>query len=501
MQIIVDVAGERRELQAESGQTVLDVLQAHNIEIKAPCGGLGKCGKCQVMVHDEEGLSYHLACQVDAVDGLEVVVERVAAIEAVETGTSEVFDPDEGATGFGMALDVGTTTLAAHLHNLATGERLASASRANPQSAFGADVISRITASVEGKLDLMTSVLQDAASDMLDDLCKAAGVSRGDVVKCTLSGNTVMQHIACGLAPDSIGVSPFTPLSLFGDERTLGDMPPFYFTKCIASYVGGDITAGMIACGVDRAGTCLFLDLGTNGEMTLFHDGQIYACATAAGPVFEGANIHFGMPALPGAVSKVAYEDGQLKINVLGDVDPVGVCGTGIVDAVAVMIDLGVVDERGYLNGPDEVDPAFVDLVGVEESGNVFYLDSAKKVYITQIDVRNVQLAKAAVCGGVLTLFQHAGIDSSAVERLLVAGGFGAFISMHSAARIGLVPPELEGRATSVGNASAEGAAALLVSSEAHEREQQIVDECTYIELSNSKEFNQFYVEKMMFDD
>ena len=500
MQIVVDVAGERRELIAEEGQTVLDVLQAHNIEIKAPCGGLGKCGKCQVMVRDEEGLNYHLACQVDATDGLEVVVERVAAIEAIESGTAEVFEPDEGATGYGMALDVGTTTLAAHLHDLSTGARLASVSRANPQSAFGADVISRITASVEGKLELMTNVVQDAASDMLDDLCEAADVSRSDVVKCTLAGNTVMQHIACGLAPDSIGVSPFTPLSLFGDERTWEGMPPFYFTKCIASYVGGDITAGMIACGVDRAGTCLFLDLGTNGEMTLFHDGHLYACATAAGPVFEGANIHFGMPALPGAVSKVGFADGEVQISVLGDVEPVGVCGTGIVDAVATMIDLGVVDERGYLNGPDEVDPELAHLVGVEDCGNVFYLDASKKVYITQVDVRNVQLAKAAVCGGVLTLFKEAGIGQEAVERLLVAGGFGAFISMHSAARIGLFPAELESRATSVGNASAEGAAALLISQEAHKREQQIVDECTYIELSTSRDFNQFYVEMMMFD-
>lgn len=501
MQLFVDYDGQRRALPAEEGQSVLDVLQANSIEIKAACGGIGKCGKCQVMVRDETGLNYHLACEVPASDGLEVVVEKVAAIEAIETGIAETFPPTLGASGIGLAVDVGTTTLAAHLHDLATGARLASVSRANPQSTFGADVISRISASVDGKLDIMTAVVRDAISDMADELCAAAGVERGSIAACTLAGNTVMQHIAAGLAPDSIGVNPFTPLSLFGDDHVLGDLPPFYFVKCIASYVGGDITAGMLACGVDRAGTRLFLDLGTNGEMALHHDGAIYACATAAGPVFEGANIHFGMPALPGAISKVRWVDGALETSVLGDVDPVGVCGTGIVDAVATMIELGIIEESGYLNGPDEVEETFADLVGEEDGGNVFYLDKAKQVYITQADVRNVQLAKAAVCGGVLTLFHHAGIDSSKVEGLDVAGGFGAFINMHSAATIGLFPAELEVVARSVGNACAEGASAMLISEIARERERHIVNECTYVELSTSAEFNQFYVDMMMFED
>ncbi len=505
MHILVDIAGERRELAAREGQSVLDVLQNAGIEINAPCGGAGTCGKCQVMVRGEDGLSYRLACEVPAEDGLEVVVERVAAMEVIESGIAEVFPPTAGASGLGVAVDVGTTTLAAHLHDLATGERLASVSRANPQSSFGADVISRITASVEGKLSPMTEVVQDALLEMEEQLCKAAGVSAEGVVKRTLTGNTVMQHIACGLPPDSIGVSPFTPLSLFGDMRDLGKGNSYYFMRCIASYVGGDLTAGMLACGLDRAGTALLMDLGTNGEMALHHEGNIYACATAAGPVFEGANIHFGMPALPGAIAKVGLSkqspDPAIETRVLGDVEPIGICGTGIVDAVALMVELGVVEESGYLQSLDEASEDLRHFLGEEEGTHVFYLTPDKTVYITQADVRNVQLAKAAVCAGVRTLVHRAGISINDLEKLYVAGGFGAVISMKSAARIGLFPRELENRAQSIGNSSAEGAAALLISEEAARREEEIADKCVYVELSTSPEFNEFYIDEMEFSE
>lgn len=501
MNLIVDHAGSRRSLPFDEGRNVLEVLQENGIDIKAPCGGIGKCGKCQVLVRDEEGLNYRLACTTPATDGLEVIIEQTGAMEAVESGIAESYPPDADRRGFGMALDLGTTTIAAHLHDLESGKRLASISRANPQASFGADVISRISASVDGKLDLMADVVQDAFRDMLGLLCEKAGVERSDVVQCAISGNTVMEHIACNLPPDTIGASPFTPLSLFGDEREIEGLPPTYFARCIAGYVGGDITAGMLARGIDTGGTRLFLDLGTNGEMALHHQGKIYCCATAAGPVFEGANIHFGMPALQGAISKVRFTGTDVEISVIGEGRPVGICGTGIIDAVAAMIDAGVVEPRGRLIDAEQADPALAHLLGQEDGVNVFYLTPDKSIYITQLDIRNVQLAKGAVAGGIQTMFQHAGIDCGSVETLEIAGGFGAFLNMKSAARIGLFPNELLGRASAVGNASAEGAAALLLSSQAHEREREIADKCSYIELSNSMEFNTFYVQMMEFDE
>ncbi len=497
--MLIDNAGKRLTVQVEKPCSVLDVLQAQHIDIRATCGGVGKCGRCQVLVRDDEGLSYRLACMTPVADGMEVIVERTGTLDVVQSGTASVFPPDEDATGYGMAIDIGTTTLVAHLHDLKTGQRLATVGRANPQIAFGSDVISRISASIDGKLDLMTGIIQDALREMKAKLCSTAKVSANQVVRVTVAGNTVMQHIAVGLPPDTIGFNPFIPQSLFGDEHVIEGLGSCYFTRCIAGYVGGDITAGMLACELDTGGTRLFLDLGTNGEMALAANGRIKCCATAAGPVFEGANIHFGMPASPGAISKVSYEDGQVEVKVVGNAAPVGICGTGIIDAVALMVRLGIVDDTGYLLGTDELEEPLASLVGRENDRNVFYLVPDRSLYITQNDVRSLQLAKAAVCAGILTLVEAADIQVSDITRLEIAGGFGAYLNLESAAAIGLFPKELLPCASSVGNTSGEGATALLVSSAARTRENEIVDKCDYLELSTSSEFNEFYVDMMEF--
>ena len=498
--MLIDDAGKRLTVEVEEPCWVLDVLQAQRIDIQATCGGVGKCGRCQVLVRDEEGLSYRLACMTPVSDGMEVVVEHAGAMDVVQSGTHAAFPPDEGATGYGMAIDIGTTTVVAHLHDLATGERLATVGRANPQIAFGSDVISRISASIDGKLDLMTGIIQDAMREMKAKLCATAGVNPDQVVRCAIAGNTVMQHIAVGLPPDTIGYNPFIPLSLFGDVHEIDGLGSCYFARCIAGYVGGDITAGMLACELDEGGTRLFMDLGTNGEMALAANGRIKCCATAAGPVFEGANVHFGMPASPGAISQVSFEDGAVKLKVVGDVEPIGVCGTGIIDAVALMVRLGVVDDTGYLLGADELDEPIAALVGRENDRNVFYLTPNRAIYITQDDVRSLQLAKAAVCAGILTMVEDAGIQVSDIGKLEIAGGFGAYLNLKSAAEIGLFPKELLDCAKSVGNTSGEGATALLVSSVARAREDAIVEKCDYLELSTSSEFNEFYVEMMEFE-
>ena len=500
MKIRIDDAGVCKDVEAFEGQTVLDVLQRERVDIRATCGGVGKCGRCQVLVRDEQGLNYRLACTTPVSDGMEVVVERAGAMEVLQSGTTGDFPPDEGASGYGMAVDIGTTTVVAHLHDLATGERLATVGRSNPQIAFGSDVISRISASVDGKLDLMTGIIQDALRDMKVKLCKTAKVPVDEVERVAIAGNTVMQHIAVGLAPDSIGVNPFTPLSLFGDEWDIPGLGKCYLTRCIAGYVGGDITAGMLATTLDSGGTRLFLDLGTNGEMALAYDGRIVSCATAAGPVFEGANVHFGMPASPGAISKVRFEEGEVRVQVVGDAAPIGVCGTGIIDAAALMVELGVVEDTGRLLDAEDVDGPVSAWMGEEDCGNVFYLTSDHSVYITQSDIRNLQLAKAAVCAGIFTMMKHANVALDDIESLQIAGGFGAFLNLASAARIGLFPKELLPLASSVGNTSGEGATALLVSSAARQREEHIVDICEYLELSTSSDFNSFYIQMMEFE-
>ncbi len=505
MQVKLITGDGSRTVEATENQTVLDVIQSQeDIPFQAPCGGHGTCGKCRVLIRDEEGLNHHLACQTKVKDGIAVIIERERVMKIQEGGTAVPFEVAHRPEGqYGIAIDVGTTTVVCHLHDLSTGKRLATASCANPQIVFGADCISRITASINGKLNAMRHTLLVGLRSLVDDCCKEAGVSYDQIVDATLVGNTVMEHIAAGLAPDTMGGLPFTTLSLFGDYHEMGDkLPKMYFAPAVAAYVGGDITAGMLASGFNTGKRVrLFIDIGTNGEMAIGDEDRIISCATAAGPAFEGAGIYFGMPAAPGAISQVKWDGEKLNIKVIDDVEPVGVCGTGLIDALAAFIDMGLVDETGRISDDDEVDPAVASYLGEDEDGSIIYLTEGHEVYITQKDVRNLQLAKAAICGGTLTLCDAYGVSINDVEELLIGGGFGSYIDLRSAARIGLYPPVLYPKAKSVGNVAGEGAAAVLISTEARDEIGKIDKLTEYVELSLSSEFNEHYIECMGFGE
>ncbi|NTU90235.1 MAG: ATP-binding protein, partial [Actinobacteria bacterium] len=409
-------------------------------------------------------------------------------------------DPLPGA--YGVAIDVGTTTIVCHLHELTTGKRLASASRANPQVVFGGDVISRITASIEGKLDDMREILLSTLNELFDELVAEEKIERSSVQRVALAGNTVMQHIAAGLAPDTIGYAPFTTLSLFGNEVDIEPISPnAYFVPAISGYVGGDITAGLLSGGLYAAPRVLgFIDIGTNGEMAVGCADKILCCATAAGPAFEGAGIEFGMPAAAGGISKVAYEDGNLKIETIADSLPIGICGSGLIDALACMLRMGVVDSTGFLLGSEDVPEEVSRFVGNEAGANVFYLTDDRSVYITQKDIRNLQLAKAAIYAGLITLIDEYGVALEDLDGIQIAGGFGSHIDPESAARIGLIPPELLDSSVAIGNAAGEGASAALISKAAREELAEIAEKCTYIELSLHRGFNTYYIDAMSFE-
>lgn len=500
---IVTVDGPR-QVEAAEGQTVLDLLQGAGVNLIAPCGGKGVCGKCRVLIRSDEGLEYHLACQTKVADGMKVIIERDNVMTISEEGFHTPYSIDEGAEGeYGLAIDIGTTTVVCHLHELATGRRLASASMPNPQIVFGSDVISRIHASMEGKLEAMTNVIIAGLVKLMGQAFDEAGVERVAPVRAVIAGNTVMQHIATGLSPDTIGVNPFTPLSLFGDEHEIAGLcAKTYLMPCIAGYVGGDISAGAVAVGLaKKERPCVFVDVGTNGEMMVGNKDRLVSCATAAGPAFEGANIECGMPAAPGGISKVLLGDECLELDVIGGIDPVGVCGSGLIDALAISLDLGLIDETGLILDEDEVDGWASSLIGEVRGDNVIFLSRKDNVYITQKDVRAIQLAKAAVCAGIWTLMDEYGIGVDDIDELMIAGGFGAHINVRSATRIGLFPSELLPRTRAVGNSAGEGATAVLLSQEARDELDDVMRICDYIELSTSANFNEHYVDQMTFDE
>ena len=503
-----------KSLPAE-GQTLLDTLRQEGIDVPSPCGGAGTCGKCKVHVVFPEGTEEDvLACQTVAAEGMSVTVpdstENAAADMEVSLGGADANNAGRSdAEGLGLAFDVGTTTLVARLYDLHTGAVLANVGAANPQRSFGADVISRISAVGKGHLEELHASVNEALAGLTAQVLENAGASAQRITRVALAGNTVMEHLACGVDPSPIGVVPFTPPTLFGQLRKLSALESVscaadeaYVLPCVAGYVGGDITADLLAldvCASERP--VLMVDLGTNGEIALGSTKGLSCCATAAGPVFEGANIKCGMPAYPGAISQVRLEGDDIEVETIDGEPARGICGTGLIDTIALLLELGIVDEAGVMLSGDELAQDVPDgltkrLVDVDD---VLAFEVAPGIAVTQRDVRNVQLAKAAICAGIATLMDHCGLAAEDIAHLDVAGGFGQFLNLAHAARIGLIPAELLPVARSVGNTAIEGAGLALSNAQEREKLEALAQSADYVELSTDAGFNMRYVDHMEF--
>ncbi len=509
--------GKTVEVPAQEGASVLFALQSAGMTgIHAPCGGNGTCHQCGAMLTGrlravgggEEMTADHeqlLACRWIPLGDCEVVLPDTEKLDVLTTGAEDIRPCGEK---LGVAVDIGTTTVAAFLYDLSTGKQLSIDSGRNAQRAYGADVISRIQYSAgEGGLERLQKAICGQISDSIDTLCSKAGRERKEIELVSVAGNTVMGHLFDGLSPVAIGVAPFTPESLFGDFRPaerllpgLADGARVYLCPALAGYVGGDITAGLLSSGAWREEeTCLFLDIGTNGEMGLGDKNGYLCCATAAGPAFEGAEIECGMGGAPGAIDKVKYEDGEIRVHVIGDGEAVGICGSGLIDALAALLCCGAVQENGRMIPPDEADESIRDhLRRGEDGGMRFYLTD--KIYISALDVRQLQLAKAAIRAGIETLLQEREEKYKDIRHVLIAGGFGAYMDVRSACGIGLLPPAFLDRTRHVGNSAGAGAA-LALDSQQRELLQRVTDECSYLELSSSAVFMEKYIECMVFDE
>lgn len=406
----------------------------------------------------------------------------------------------------GAAVDIGTTTVAVSLVDLSDGAKLAEEGFENPQRRAGADVISRIEYAARHGAAALADMIIPAVCDAIARLCVKAGASADDVAAVAVAGNTVMEHLFAGLDPASIAAAPFPAVTLFGSDSTARSLgmtalrpdTPVFLAPCVASYVGGDITSGAAAAGLRGAeGTILYIDIGTNGEMGLLRGGRFTFAATAAGPAFEGAHIAQGMSALDGAVRAVRATPDGFELTTVAGAPPRGLCGSGIIDATAALLDAGLLDETGVLADADEAPPAYADFA--DEDGERVWLDRSHTVYLCGKDIREVQLAKSAVSAGIATLLDNAGAAVGDIDRVVLAGGFGSNINSASACRIGLIPPELSGRVTAVGNTAAAGMIAWLLSADARADIAGIAAESDYLELSGSPVFMEEFVDRMTF--
>jgi uncharacterized 2Fe-2S/4Fe-4S cluster protein (DUF4445 family) len=409
---------------------------------------------------------------------------------------------------FGLAIDVGTTKLAAYLVDLSTGQTVARAGAMNPQIAFGEDVVSRI--SYANTAPAAERVLHDRLIEglnrLVDELCAQAGIERASIVDAVAVGNTATQHLLAGLPVRQLGEAPYVaaasePLNLRAAEvgLQLAAGATLYTPPNIAGYVGADHVAMLLASGLgDTDRTVLALDIGTNTEVSLAHGGQLWSCSTASGPAFEGAHIHDGMRAAPGAVERVGRVDGAFLVYTIGDVPPVGICGSGILDAVAQGLEAGIIDSRGALSKNHPLvrrtghGPAWV-LVPAVRTGH------GRDVLITRSDVHEIQLAKGAIRAGTELLLAAAGIQAEAVDDVVVAGAFGTYLDLGSAIRVGMLPSLPKERFRQVGNAAGRGAQHLLVSRERRTMAGDLARRVQYLELTTHGEFTNRFVAALSF--
>lgn len=507
--------GKKTLIEATAADTILRALQTGGFTgLHAPCGGNGRCRQCRVLVTgrvvSEQGETSAdnaelFACKWRPAGDCTVLVPDAGAMRVEEGGVANIAPCGEG---LGVAVDIGTTTVAVFLYDLASGRRLAAAGAQNEQRAFGADVISRIVyCGKAGGLERLSGVIRRQLLALVDDACQDAGRSRGEIARVTVAGNTVMQHIFAMLDPTGIGVAPFTTVSLFGEtqpaDRVFSGLAPgaeLYLCPAVAGYVGGDITAGLLSSGAyGNERTCLFVDIGTNGEMGIGGQSGFITCATAAGPAFEGAEIECGMGGSPGAIDRVFYAGGSVEYEVIGGGEAAGICGSGIIDALSVMLRCGAVEESGRMVSPEEAPAGIAHRLKRAGDGTMrFYLSGS--VFVSAVDVRKIQLAKAAIRAGIETLLSVRGCDSEDIDSVLIAGGFGAHMDIDGACTIGLLPPTLKSRARHIGNSAGAGAALALMP-EMRGRLGELQQRCKYLELSSSPLFMEKYIASMIFDE
>lgn len=501
-QLEIRTDGEILRRSVPAGIRLSDALQQSGFAPELPCGGNGRCGKCRVtawgrlsalsaeeqasLTPEDVSHGVRLACCAMVLGDAAVRLPhgeaggqiQISGIEQAVSGTPLFMN-------LGAAVDVGTTTLAARLFD--RSGPLAEAADANPQRAFGADVINRIGRAMAGDGPALAQAVRRAIGSLLENMCAQAGRTTEEIDGLVITGNTTMLHLLTGEDPSPLAAAPFQARELFGKtvsagalELPCGPSARVYLPRCMSAFVGADITTALLASGVCRKPDCaMLLDIGTNGEIALWNRGALLCCSTAAGPAFEGANLSQGMRGLPGAIDHAWLEQDVLRVHTIGDAPARGICGSGVADVLACLLESGRLDETGCL---DDNAAALTE--------NVFF---------TQQDVRQVQLAKSAVRAGMETLLLRGGVGPSDLAELAIAGGFGSYLSLDSAAAIGLIPTELVSKSRVLGNAALSGAAMLLQSRELQAECEALADQAKTVELSADKDFMERYIDHMMF--
>jgi uncharacterized 2Fe-2S/4Fe-4S cluster protein (DUF4445 family) len=553
---------EKKSIFVETGVTILEAARRAGVVIESPCNAIGSCGKCTVTIpekehrkrvqifqthhavsNEEKKAGVFLACQTaitgdigaqtrdygTANESMKILTqgssfqyERRPYISkqlTTENGKPQtavyggdaligVEDGDTTKKLYGIALDIGTTTIVAAIIDLRSGEQLDSESALNPQIAYAQDVLSRIHfGSNEDGLQTLFAAFIDCLNAIIDTTTTRLKISKTGIYEIVFSGNTTMLHLATRTNPHSLGQYPYTPQiadSLFLSAQMLGvTISPFglvYLPPVISAYVGADITSGILASRLgDAAGTVLFIDIGTNGEMAITVNGEIAAASTAAGPAFEGMNISCGMRASRGAIEYFSIHDGQADIKTIGGGEAAGICGSGLLDIAGELVKAGIIAHNGRFVQPEDgiysgsLKKRFRDADGKK----AFFI--TENVYLAQKDIRQIQLAKSAIRTGIEMLLAHFNLGAQDITRVEIAGSFGYHLREQSLLNIGLLPAEFAGKIYFTGNTSLSGAVAFLLNAGFMEKMHNLVRRIDTVELAKHENFDRIFVKYMSF--
>lgn len=499
-----------RVLSANKGERLMDVLVRERIHVENPCSGMGTCGKCKVFIDEKEVL----ACQISVEEDMAITVpESMQKMDVLSDGYTPSFRKDENLSGYGVAIDIGTTTIAMSLVDLVTGRELAKEMAINVQRAYGQDVLTRITYELEHK-EKGIRTLQVAVVDSLNQgiraMCQHAKIEKEEIVAVSVAANCTMTHMLLGIDARSIGVAPYKPVFLSSQTRLakeiglqVNQQASLYCLPQVSGYIGGDIVAGGYVCGLeDKEKVSLFLDIGTNGEMILANKGMLFACSCAAGPALEGMNITCGMSAHSGAIESVMIEGEEICYKTIGNKPAIGICGSGILETVAMLLQNGFVKRTGaFVKSTSLMESDWRRKYLYQEEQIGIYLTQDRVVKVNQQDVRQVQLAKGAILSGFLSLVKQASLKIDDIEEVYIAGQFGSHLSAEALCNVGLIPKETKDKVLYVGNTSKTGAYIALLSEKARKEMEELAQKIQYYELAESDNYEQLFMECMRFPE
>lgn len=536
-----------KKIAVTPGTTLLEAIRQAGFDIPSPCNGHQKCGKCKVSIDDpppveanefltsaELAAGIRLACQVTVETDMQVTLpedhsqdtrilegERIResrlapAVKIVNiNGRFQVqyrkrppVPLDIWQSGFsprGIAVDLGTTTVVVTLIDLQTGAELATASTVNPQTRFGHDVMTRIDkASTREGLMALTRLISGGVNALTEEICRSSGTDPHEIVDAVIGGNTTMLQIAAAIDPAPLGKFPFTvgmesgrtyPAEQF--HLDLNPQAQVYIPPVAHAFVGSDISAGLLSIDFfNQKSPLLFIDMGTNGEMGLIANGHLIVTSTAAGPAFEGMGITHGMRASSGAIEIVEANGKYLSIRTIDDAPAKGICGSGIMDIMAVLIKLGAVDSGGRLINPHtepvEPNPLSERYASVDQVAVVKLTDN---VYFSQKDIREFQLAKSAIQTGVEMLLSTAGVEPGQLDKIVIAGAFGHHLKPGSLRQIGIVPRDFKGEIVFAGNTCRTGCARMLADATARDLLEEKMKRVTHLAIAEAPDFQSRFI-------